>query len=107
MVRQKRTEGLDDVGPGLTEQGPVSVVRNADGSAFFKPAIPPRAWHRLMPEAREVIANVQSIAAQIHEMQGHLGMHVLEAREMGASWDVIGWSVGTTGNAARQRWGDG
>ena len=30
---------------------------------------------------------------------------VAEARSAGLSWAVIGWSVGTTGEAARQRWG--
>lgn len=99
-------QGLEDVGPGLTETGPVEVVKTGTGEAFFRPSIAPRAWGRLSPEAQDVAAGVQRIAAQIHEMQGHLEMHVLELRELGASWDVIGWCVGTSGNAARQRWGE-
>jgi hypothetical protein len=95
----------EDVGPGIGERGAVEIVRSADGEAFFRPAIRPRAWDRMGGEGRSMLAGVQRIASQIHEMQGHLGEHVMEARDLGASWDLIGWSVGTTGEAARQRWG--
>lgn len=107
MTKRKTrpTEGLDDVGPALTETGPVEVVRTPTGEAFFRPAIRPRAWNRLDPQGQSLVAGIQTIAAQIHEMQGHLEEHVTEAREQGVSWDLVGWSVGTSGNAARQRWG--
>jgi len=89
--------------------GPVAVRRLAlnesvqDGraAAFFAP----RAYKRLTDEGQQVLASLQRIAAQIHEMQAHLDEHVLDARDLGASWDLIGWSVGTTGEGARQRWG--
>jgi hypothetical protein len=105
MAKRKRPTALEDTGPGLTETESVHVLRTPAGSAFFRPAVPPRSWGRLSEEGQEVIAGLQQIAAQIHEMQGHLEHHVHEARELGASWDLIGWSIGTTGEAVRQRFG--
>ena len=89
----------------MTEQGAVQIVRTSDGEAFFRPARRPRAWDWMGEEGQSLMSGLQHIAAEIHEMQGHLERHVLEARKIGASWDLIGWSVGTTGDAARQRWG--
>jgi hypothetical protein len=105
MAKRKRPTALEDTGPGLTEEGAVEVVKTSTGEAFFRPAVRPRSWDRLGEEGQYVLAGLQGIAAQIHEMQGHLEEHVLEARELGASWDLIGWSIGTTGEAVRQRFG--
>jgi hypothetical protein len=104
-----RERDYEETGIGLHNDGPVYVHRLAlndsvqDGraAAFFAP----RAYKRLTQEGQAVLAGLQEISAQIHQMQGHLDEHVLEAREAGASWDLIGWSVGTTGEGARQRWG--
>lgn len=107
-----RDRDFEEVGPGLLhgdDDGAIYVHRVAlndsvqDGraAAFFAP----RAYKRLAREGQLVLSSLQQIAAQIHEMQGHLDQHVLEARDAGASWDLIGWSVGTTGEGARQRWG--
>jgi hypothetical protein len=110
MTSRKRVAPEDqgptrEEGPGLTEQGAVQIVMSSNGEAFFRPAIRPRSWDRLGEEGVSLVSGLQRIAAQIHEMQGHLEEHVLDAREVGVSWDLIGWSVGTTGDAARQRWG--
>jgi hypothetical protein len=104
-----RERDYEETGVGLLNDGAVYVRRAAlndsvqDGraAAFFAP----RAYKRLNDEGQQVLGALQSIAAQIHEMQGHLDEHVLEARELGASWDLIAWSVGTTGEGARKRWG--
>lgn len=105
-----RDRDYEETGVGLHNDGSVTVRRAVmaegvvDGraAAFFTP----RAYKRLNDEAQQVIADLQAIAGQMHALQGHLDEHVTEARSLGASWDLIGWSVGTTGEGARKRWGD-
>lgn len=98
----------DIAGPGAAHtEGPVAVKRTHSGQAFFQPtevAIP-RALNRLSDQGREVIADLQAVAIAARQAQEHVSEHVALARRVGASWDLIGWSVGTTGEAARQRWG--
>ena len=66
--------------------------------------IVPRAVARLSQEASEVVSDLQGKAFQLQEIREQVEDLVVIAREVGVSWDVIGWSVGTTGQAARQRW---
>ena len=108
MTKRKRDRlnaVTEEVAPGLTEQGGIVIARAPGGAAFFRPAVPPRSWHRLNGDGQDAVAHLQTLAAQIHEMQGHLELHVQDARDLGISWDLIGWSIGTTGEAARQRFG--
>lgn len=102
-----KDEDYDEIGVGRTGTAPgggVDVMRlgvSEGGGIYFTP----RALKRLNAEGREGIAALQQIAAGIGEAQLHLEEHVQWVRQAGASWDLIGWSVGTTGEAARQRWG--
>jgi len=100
----------EEIGIGRTgsPSGGIDVVRvgladsaMGGGGIYFTP----RAFKRLSSEGREAVSGLQQIAASISEAQEHLEEHVEWARQAGASWDLIGWSVGTTGEAARQRWG--
>jgi hypothetical protein len=107
--RRRPPEVEDDIrGPGAEhEGGPVAVRRTHDGRAFFQPAdaLNPRALERLDGDQQHVLAAIQTNAMQIRMATEDLDQHVALAREMGVSWHLIGWSVGTTGEAARQRWG--
>jgi hypothetical protein len=96
---------LDPVHLGeSTEDDPVAVtiIRGSDGKpqALFLP----RSISRLTPDGKQAIADLQSVVAQLQKLQLLLDAAVAEAREAGASWEAIGWSVGTTGNAAMRRW---
>lgn len=98
----------DIKGPGAAHtEGPVAVKKTHSGRAFFQPVevAVPRALDRLSDQGREVITDLQRVAMAARQAQEHVGEHVALARRVGASWDLIGWSVGTTGEAARQRWG--
>ncbi len=98
---------LEDVGPGLTEEGDVQVVHGPAFGAYFRPtAGAPRAWDRLTDEGQFNVAQLQKAAAQLHKLQGELYDHVRAARAAGVSWALVGWSIGTTGEAARQRFGE-
>jgi len=55
----------------------------------------------------ELIAEMQGYMRQIEKLQKRLDAKALEARRYGTSWATIGWSVGLTGEGARQRWMEG
>lgn len=105
MGRKQGGIRLEEIGPGLTEEGPVEVVQAPSGGAYFRPAIRPKAWDRLSPGAQDEMAELQLLAAKIHELQGDLEERALSVRRRGASWALIGWALGTSGQAAQKRWG--
>lgn len=107
MGNRRRKALPPPVAPGALEEGSVEVSRSRSGEAFFRPAVRPRSWDRLGEEGQFLLSGVQRLAAQMSELEGHLQAHVLELREVGASWDLIGWSLGLTGEGARRRYGDG
>ena len=80
----------------------VRISKGRDGERAT--VIVPRAFARLSQEGTEVVSDLQRKAFQLQEIREQVEELVLIAREVGASWDVIGWSVGTTGRAAHQRW---
>ena len=89
--------GVDPDAMGLG----VAIVRTGDGSAV----VLPRAVRGLRGEALEAAAELQRVAVhrtELDEQMGHLAGHL---RDLGVSWGVIGWSVGTTAQAAQKRWG--
>lgn len=74
-----------------------------DGVASMWPA----SFDRLDAARRELASRLmlligerRNIGREIDELVGHMRSH-------GMSWVVIGWCVGTTAEAARQRWGGG
>jgi hypothetical protein len=66
----------------------------------------PRALRAAGPGARQASSDLAQTARRIDDLEADLSELVVVARGEGLSWDVIGWSVGTSGNAARKRWGD-
>lgn len=105
----KRQVPLEDMHPmedgkaaakGVT----VRVVTDSDGNRSA--VLVPVAFARLSQEAVEVVADLQRKALALREIGEQVEALVIESRNVGASWAVIGWSVGTTGDAARKRWGE-
>lgn len=103
----KRKRDAVPVAPvvGGLHEGGVDIVMSKSGRAFFRPDVRPRAWSRMPIEAQETLAGLQAIVGQMRQMEEHVAEHVLELREMGASWDLIGWSLGMTGEGTRKRFG--
>jgi hypothetical protein len=92
-------------GPGTDPDaiaGGVEVRRTADGAGYLVP----RSIGRLTGEAGEVVQQLQDTVLQVVALEEHLEVLVLEGRALGVSWGGIGWSVGTTAQAARQRWSE-
>lgn len=107
MGNSRRSRALPDpVQPGGLEDGDVQVVRSSTGEVFFRPSVRPRSWDRIGDEAQFILSGVQRMAGQMSELERHLEVHVHELRDLGASWDLIGWSLGLTGEGARRRYGD-
>jgi len=106
MGRRKQVP-LEDLRP-MTDKAAyadgvqVRMGKGRDGERTT--VIVPRAFARLSQEGTEVVSDLQRKAFQLQEIREQVEELVVIAREVGASWDVIGWSVGTTGQAARQRW---
>ena len=78
------------------------VVREIDGEreAIFVP----RGIQRFGEEGFERMRNLQHLVMRLRELADELDAEVERARVTGLSWDSIGFCVGTTGEAARQRW---
>lgn len=89
------------IGRGHDIDQAVKVTRLAAGGVVLLP----QAIRRLKGESLEAAQALQETAAEIGMLQDRLEAYVGRARELGLSWNVIGWSVGTSGEAARQRWG--
>jgi hypothetical protein len=109
MRRQEVPEALEDLDPmsDMRAVGEGVQVRTHTGSDGKKSvSIQPRAFARLSEEGHEVMADLQRTAFELQEIREKLEALVIEARNVGASWALIGWSLGTSGDAARQRWGD-
>jgi hypothetical protein len=104
-----KQDPFDPIQPGppmesLTDEG-VAVVRFEDSEGrprimFGVPAAARGNVHQM-----EALADIQGVAGRIQMAQQELDECVQVARELGASWHTIGWSVGLTGEGARKRWG--
>lgn len=98
-------EDLEPMGDGKAAAKGVQVRTITDSEGRRSAVIVPVAFARLSQEAVEVVADLQRETLRLQEIRDRIEALVIEARTVGASWDVIGWSVGTTGQASRQRWG--
>ena len=108
MVKRREVP-LEDLSPMRDEEAArkgvqVRVHMAPDGKRSA--VLVPRAFARLSEEAMEVVSDLQQKALLLHEIREQVQALVIESRAAGASWDVMGWSVGTSGNAAHKRWGE-
>lgn len=83
------------------EDEDVVIVREETGSV----SIVPRSVRKAPPEAREAITSMVRAAAAYEQALIELGATIETARDLGVSWDAVGWAVGVTGSGARKRWG--
>lgn len=81
----------------------IVVLKKQDGTTAA--VLAPRAIRNAPPHLLEAYSDLQTQAARIEQAMADLDDLVLEAREMGASWGSIGWSVGISQQAAMKRWG--
>jgi hypothetical protein len=105
---KRRQVALEDLEPMRDEQAAakgvqVRVVTGPDGERSA--VLVPVAFSRLSQEAVEVVADLQRKALALREIRDEVEALVIESRDAGASWAVIGWSIGMNGEAARKRWG--
>lgn len=80
-------------------------VRVAEVDGRRMAVMVPRSVQRLGAEQTEVVHAMQRRALEAARIRNELEALALEARELGVPWTAIGWSVGTTPQAARKRWG--
>lgn len=102
-------DDLDDVDPfpaDLLEPGESVIVSvsgtGSDRRAMLRPSSAARAtW-----EQHDAMHGLASAALEIRELQAELRERVSQAREVGLSWGLIGFSVGLTAEGARVKYGD-
>ena len=93
----------------LTETGPLEVGTIPDQdldrmiAATWSPPVP-RAVERLGSDQRAALYALAGVASDLAFTRQRLDETVAESRAVGVSWAAIGLAVGTTGEAARQRW---
>jgi hypothetical protein len=104
--REVPLEDLEPMGDEEAARGGVEIRVTTGPDGRRSGVLVPRAFARLSEEGSEVVADLQREALALQETRRRIEALVMEAREVGASWSVIGWSLGTTGDAARQRWGE-
>jgi hypothetical protein len=83
--------------------GSVRLSKALDG----QPYLLPRSVTDLDGDQRQLLADVQHLVVIRAKALDEIGAMVGELRASGVSWGPIGWSVGTTADAARRRWGGG
>lgn len=86
-------------GQHLGEAVTIRLAQN--GVAVIRPA----SFDRLSPDALAAAEELQVIVGMRRQLAQQLDQAVLDARSDGLSWGQIGFCVGTSGEAARQRWG--
>jgi hypothetical protein len=87
-------QGDDDVA--------MAFGKREDGSPFM--LVLPRPIANLSGELREVVIDMQQLVTHRQRLLHELDVLVAQARELGASWAVIGWSTGMSQQAATKRW---
>lgn len=108
MTKRKRrtpapeVEAVQGAGALHDDEGVTLVM--GPGRAFFAPP-EPATLKRLGAAQREDVSLLQEHGLALVGMQKHLDELVERARDSGVSWHLIGWSLGMTGEGARQRWG--
>jgi hypothetical protein len=105
MARMSRDPLGEDVNVGtgdLAADSLVEIRKTADGRAVMLPRSPNR--RNLNGEALEVLADLQGVVRDLAKLRDELDELVQEARETGAPWVLIGFSVGMGDEAARKRW---
>lgn len=65
----------------------------------------PLSVRRLGTEALSALSELQRLVLERQRLSEQIDGQVGKLRDAGASWGAVSWAVGTTGEAARQRWG--
>jgi len=66
--------------------------------------VEPRSIVKLEPAARRTLHELQAVALELRQAEERQRRLVRALRNAGAPWSAVGWAVGTSGEAARQRW---
>ena len=89
--------GVEDPG------GPVTLRRLPDGRAVLLPSA--GGGRKLGFDGLDIVADIQATVRRLQAEREALDELVQQAREVRVPWHLIGFSVGTTPQAAQQRWG--
>lgn len=81
----------------------VTLVRTEDGSA--RALMVPKAAEKLPRSVQLVLQDLWEAQAEVRRLEAESEEMVSMLRQSGASWSVVGWCCGITGEGARLRYG--
>ena len=102
--RKHRVTAEEPVTDGEVGAAGAVIARDVDGSAFFRP-VAPRAVRELRGARADLFADLQEMEHHLEQIRAEQDRCVEDLRAGGVSWAVIGFGIGISGEAARQRWG--
>lgn len=97
----EQNKGLDKVG---SKDARVSAMSKKRVPTVAVEVIAPRSVEQLPAWQREKLEELTAVAVRLRLVERERDELVIRLREKGVSWSALGWAVGTTGEAARQRW---
>lgn len=107
---QRQTAPPEDHSAYLDPQDPTAewVLETPESIARFRErnaATQPRWYASAGETAWAAGVRLQDAAAAVRDLEATQAREVARLRDLGASWAVVGWLVGMTGEGARKRWG--
>lgn len=82
----------------------MALIRLPGGAVLY---MPDRMRRRLPAGAQRVASRVQGAAHRREQLLAQIDRDVQELRELGTSWNVIGWLTNMSGAGAKKRWAGG
>lgn len=94
-------DALEPFDPMGDDVGEVALMRTPDGAVVFVP----RAIQSLSGAGLSAFGDLEKASMALREAQLEVEKCVAECRAAKVSWNSVGWVLGITGSAARQRFG--
>lgn len=92
---------------GRRQRTPAAPVARQETATVteLRPSGIPRALQGLDPATRAKVQLLLDLSADLAELEANQAKMIGALRRAGISWDSLGWCIGTTGEAVRQRFG--
>lgn len=95
-----------DLPPFLLSDGDSATIAASGSGDDRRATLRPSSGDRATPDQLEALHELQHLTLDIRSLLGRQRDVVQEARMLGMSWGLIGYSVGLTAEGARQKYGD-
>lgn len=90
--------------PSLLPEGESVIVSVTGEGVGRRASLRPSSLERATGEQSGALEALQTLALERRELEMMLSAHVEQARDLGISWGLVGWSIGLTAEGARQKY---